>query len=513
MALMVTTLGPPQSEAAKPNFVIMVMDDMGWGDLGVLGQPAKETPNLDKMASEGILFTDFYAANPLCTPSRAALLTGRLPIRTGFYTTNNHSRDAYAIQSILGGIQEEELLIPEVLSEVGYRSMIIGKWHLGHREQFLPLRHGFDEFFGSPSTHPGPYDDVTEPNIAVFRDDHMIGRYYEDEFDIDVKAATSNITVMYTEEAVSFIKRQASRQQPFFLYWAPDSTHEPVYASEAVRGRSVRGAYGDAVIELDQGVGAILNTLRSTGLAQNTLVFFTSDNGAATYAKEDGGSNGPFLCGKQTTFEGGVREPAIAWWPGTLPAGKVSRQPASHMDLLPTIAELAGATLPPELVLDGRSLLHSALLPVREPPTDRPIFHYRGNELMAIRSGFYKAHFWCWTDFWEDFKGGLDFCPGQQVDGVTSHKQENYTEQPVLFHLGRDPGEKYPIPPHQQEYIDNIGPIFAIYHEHRRSLVPGKPQLNWCDNAAMEWAPPGCQQIGRCLPVPPSRPYRCPWTF
>ncbi|KAH7931783.1 hypothetical protein HPB49_025927 [Dermacentor silvarum] len=255
---------------------------MGWGDLGIFGQPAKETPNLDEMASEGMLFTDFYAANPVCSPS-------------------------YVSPKVVGGIPKEELLIPEILDEAGYRNMnhrqMVGTPHLGHEPAFLPLRHGFHEFFGSPSTHPGPFDDVTEPNIPVYRDDHMIGRqvarhrtprarrtYYED-FEINVKMATSNITVLYTEEAVSFIRRQAARRQPFFLYWAPDSTHLPVYSSEAVRGRSVRGAYGDAVIELDRGVGAILGALRSTGVAENTFVFFTSDNGAATYAKTNGESS------------------------------------------------------------------------------------------------------------------------------------------------------------------------------------------------------------------------------
>ncbi|XP_075734471.1 N-acetylgalactosamine-6-sulfatase isoform X2 [Rhipicephalus microplus] len=483
LCLCLMVLGSAQcSFEVRPNFVVMVMDDMGWGDLGIYGHPARETPNLDKMASEGTLFTDFYAASPVCSPS-------------------------YVSPSVTGGIPNEELLLPEILGEVGYRNMIIGKWHLGHGPEFLPLRHGFHEFFGSPSTHPGPFDDVTQPNIPVYRDDHMIGRYYED-FDIDVKTAMSNITTMYTEEAVSFIKRQAAKRQPFFLYWAPDATHEPVYSSAAVRSQSVRGAYGDAVIELDRGVGAILLALKTSGVAENTFVFFTSDNGAATYAKESGGSNGPLLCGKQTTFEGGVREPAIAWWPGMFPAGTVSRWPVSNMDLLPTIAELARVTLPPGLVLDGQSLVDSML---GRTPNERPIFHYRGNELMAIRIGLYKAHFWCWTDFWEDFKRGVDFCPGQNVDGVTTHEQLNYTQQPVLFHLGLDPGEKYPIPADSPEYRDNIGSILDIYQKHRRSLVPGKPQLDWCDDAAMQWAPPGCDKIDRCLPVPPSRPYRCPW--
>ncbi|CAN7992405.1 unnamed protein product [Ixodes hexagonus] len=503
--------------ADRPNFIIMLVDDASYGDLGILGQPAKETPYLDKMAADGLLFTDFYTANPLCSPSRAALLTGRLPIRNGFYTTNGHSRNAYTPQEIVGGIPDEEVLIPELLSSIGYQNMIIGKWHLGHQEQYLPLKHGFHEWFGSPNCHPGPYDNVHRPNIPVFRDNAMIGRYYED-FQIDLKTRTSNFTKRLTEEAVAFIERQAERRQPFFLYWAPDATHTPVYSSRTMRGRSLRGAYGDAVRELDQGVGIILDALRRKGIQNNTFVFFTSDNGAATCWGIEGGSNGPFLCGKQTTFEGGVREPAIAWWPGFIQPGRVTRRPATVMDLLPTMAELARLSLPPELVLDGTSLVRDILLNDYQRHDEDirpnlPVFYYRGNELMAVRKGLYKAHFWCWTDSWQDFRAGLDFCPGAMVQGVTTHEPRNYTAQPVLFHLGRDPGEKFSILTESAEYASNMASILKVYHEHKSTLVPGKPQLNWCDDAAMHWSPPGCEQLGRCLQPPPSRPYLCDWRY
>ncbi|XP_010223368.1 PREDICTED: N-acetylgalactosamine-6-sulfatase-like, partial [Tinamus guttatus] len=266
---------------------------------------------------------------------RAALLTGRLPIRNGFYTTNAHARNAYTPQNIVGGIPDSELLLPELLKKAGYTNKIIGKWHLGHRPQFHPLKHGFDEWFGSPNCHFGPYNNKEVPNIPVYRDWEMVGRYYED-FSIDLKTGEANLTQIYLQEALDFISRQQASQQPFFLYWAIDATHAPVYASKHFLGTSQRGLYGDAVREIDDSIGKILKHLQKLGISENTFVFFTSDNGAALIsAPKQGGSNGPFLCGKQTTFEGGMREPAIAWWPGHIPAGKA---PA----LIPRAALTAG---------------------------------------------------------------------------------------------------------------------------------------------------------------------------
>ncbi|KPP77394.1 N-acetylgalactosamine-6-sulfatase-like [Scleropages formosus] len=434
-----------------PNFgdPVDVLFQMGWGDLGVFGQPAKETPNLDRMAAEGMLFPNFYAANPLCSPSRAALLTGRLPVRNGFYTTNAHARNAYTPQEIVGGISQDEILLPEMLRKVGYVSKIVGKWHLGHRSQYLPLEHGFDEWFGSPNCHFGPYNDSDRPNIPVYKDSQMVGRYYE-EFEINVKTGESNLTQIYLEESLLFLRAHAKAQQPFFLYWAVDATHAPVYASKSFLGRSQRGRYGDAVMELDHSVGVILDELRTLGLAEDTLVFFTSDNGAA----------------------------------------------------------LVSAPTQEDRIIDGLDLspvlLNSSLI-------DRPIFYYRGNELMAVRLGLYKAHYWTWSNSWEEFHKGVNFCPGEEVDGVTTHDQKEHTMQPLIFHLGRDPGEKFPISVLSEEYRTALQNISPVVERHKKNLVVAVPQLNMCDLAVMNWTPAGCEKLGKCLKGPKSQPWKCDW--
>lgn len=481
------------------------MDDMGWGDLGVFGEPNKETPNLDQMASEGTVLTDFYTANPLCSPSRAALLTGRLPVRNGFYTNNAHARNAYTPQEIVGGITSE-ILLSQLLQQAGYYNKIVGKWHLGHQEQYLPLKHGFHEWFGSANCHFGPYKN-SPPNIPVFKNNEMVGRYYQD-FKINRKSGESNFTMLLISEAVDFIYNASKSGKPFFLYWTPDSSHAPCYASKTFLGKSRRGLYGDAVQELDYGVGKILNALRSLHIAENTFVFFTSDNGAALVSTTMAGSNGPFLCGKQTTFEGGMREPAIAWWPGVIPAGKVSHQASTVMDLFTTAASLAGAKLPPDRFIDGINLIDPLM---KNYEFDRPVFYYRGDELMAVRYGMYKAHFWCWLNSYEEFKQGIDFCPGMDLEGRTSHNQLNHTGQPLLFHLGRDPGEKYEISHTSNEYKRAMINISKEVAYHRNSLVLGVPQLNMCDDAVMHWSPPGCEKLNDCLTPPPSKPYICDW--
>ncbi|XP_063293312.1 N-acetylgalactosamine-6-sulfatase isoform X1 [Pelobates fuscus] len=492
----------------RPNIVLLLMDDMGWGDLGVFGQPSKETPNLDKMASEGILFPDFYTANPLCSPSRAALLTGRLPIRNGFYTTNAHARNAYTPQEIVGGIPDSEILLPELLKKAGYVNKIIGKWHLGHQPKFHPLKRGFDEWFGSPNCHFGPYNDKDIPNIPLYKDWDMVGRYYED-FIINHKTGESNLTQFYLQEALDFISRKRDSRQPFFLYWAIDATHAPVYASKPFLGTSRRGLYGDAVREIDFSIGKILGTLMQTGIANNTFVFFTSDNGAALISDPNqGGSNGPFLCGKQTTFEGGLRVPGIAWWPTHVTAGQISYQLGNVMDLFTTSLSLAGLDPPDDRTIDGLDL--SAVL-LESKVMDRPIFYYRGNELMAVRLGLYKAHYWTWSNSWEELSQGIDFCPGQNITGVTTHDQVEHSINPLLFHLGRDPGEKYPISVLSAEYQDAVIRISSVVKQHRDTMIPGEPQLNVCDLAVMNWSPPGCEKLGKCLTPPESKPWKCVW--
>ncbi|XP_077982506.1 N-acetylgalactosamine-6-sulfatase-like isoform X2 [Glandiceps talaboti] len=493
-------------DTSKPNIIIMLMDDMGWGDLGVYGNPAKETPNLDRMAAEGAVLTDFYAPNPLCSPSRASLLSGRLPIRNGFYTTNYHARSSYTPQNIVGGIPDSEILIPEELSKSGYRSKLVGKWHLGHRPQYLPLKHGFDEYFGAPNCHFGPYDDKKTPNIPVYRDADMVGRYYED-YEINQKTGESNLTQIFIQEALSFIEKQNQAGVPFFLYWAPDSSHGPHYASKPFLGTSQRGLYGDAVRELDYGVGQILEKLRTLQIDSNTFVFFSSDNGAALSGGAKAGLNGPFLCGKHTTFEGGMREPTIAWWPEKIKPGKVIHQLGSLMDLFATSLDIAGRDLPTDRIYDSTSLLPVLVDDIVDK--NKTIFYYRGDEIMAARRGFYKAHFWTWSEGIPSLKN--EYCPGWQIDGVTTPNLTNHTLIPVVFHLGHDPGEKYKLNPKNEEYKEGLQFIMDAVNEHRKTMIPGQPQLNMCDQGIMNWAPPGCEKLDRCLKAPPSNPVKCNW--
>ncbi|XP_018412824.1 PREDICTED: N-acetylgalactosamine-6-sulfatase [Nanorana parkeri] len=505
LCLLTPVLG---ENGTRPNIILLLMDDMGWGDLGVFGEPSKETPHLDQMAAEGMLFPDFYTANPLCSPSRAALLTGRLPVRNGFYTTNAHSRNAYTPQEIVGGIADSEVLLPELLKKAGYVNKIVGKWHLGHRPKFHPLRHGFDEWFGSPNCHFGPYNNKERPNIPVYRDWDMIGRYYE-EIKINHKTGESNLTQIYLQEALNFISKYASTKQPFFLYWAIDATHAPIYASEPFLGSSRRGLYGDAVREIDSSIGKILESIKNMGIAKDTFVFFASDNGAALIsAPTQGGSNSPFLCGKQTTFEGGMRVPGIAWWPGHLPPGQVSYQLSNIMDLFTTSLALAGLDPPGDRLIDGIDL---SPIMLESKVIDRPIFFYRGDEMMAVRLGLYKAHYWTWTNSWEEVAQGINFCPGQNITGITTHDQVEHDLNPLLFHLGRDPGEKYPISVLSNEYQQVMPRISNVVGQHKESMIPGEPQLNVCDLAVMNWSPPGCKKIGKCLSPPESKPWKCVW--
>eukprot|EP00116_Pleurobrachia_bachei_P003385 sb/3463647/ len=402
------------------------------------GHHTKETPFLDKMAEEGMLFTDFYSGAPICSPSRAALMTGRLPIRNGFYTSNGHAHNAYTPQGMVGGINETEILIPQLLKTVGYRSKVIGKWHLGHRDEFLPLNRGFDEFFGSGNCHFGKYDDIKTPNIPVYKNDRMVGRYFTN---FTMHGGQSNVSQIFLQEGLDFIEQEVAADNPFFLYWTPDANHDPHYSSDMFHGKSIRGGYGDTVMEMDYCVGKIMEKLRELKVDNNTFVFFSSDNGAATYRFTGSGSNGPFLCGKHTTFEGGMREPGIAWWPGTIEPGTVSHQPGTLMDLFTTSLSIAGVDPPCDRIIDGQDLMPT--LTNSSHTWERPIFYYRGNELMAARVGHFKAHYWLWTAH-----GNKEFhhvrCPGQYVPELMHHNLTDSTESPVTINLNLDPGEHFP---------------------------------------------------------------------
>ena len=346
----------------KPNFIIIFTDDQGYADVGCYGAEGFETPNLDRMAAEGMKFTDFYAAAPVCSPSRAALLTGCYPQRVSI------PRVLFPRDNI--GLNPCEITIADVLKARGYATCCIGKWHLGHLPQFLPTRQGFDYYFGIP------YSNDMNPVVLV-----------EGEATIEHKPDQSQLTRRYTEKAVEFIKKNEDR--PFFLYLPHTMPHVPLYVSDAFKGKSKQGLYGDVIMEIDWSLGQILETVKQLGIDEKTLVIFTSDNGPWLSKGDHGGSAKPLRDGKFATYEGGMREPAIFRWPGKIPAGSVCSEMATTMDFLPTFAKLAGAKIPSDRIIDGKDI--SAL--IRDPKAKTPykaFFYYFEGQLGAVRCGKWK---------------------------------------------------------------------------------------------------------------------------
>ena len=393
----------------RPNIVIIFADDLGYGDLGCFGHPTIRTPNLDRMAAGGAKLTQFYSAAPVCTPSRAALLTGRLPIRTGMCS----SKRGVLFPDSAGGIQDSEILIPEALQGQGYATACIGKWHLGHLPQFLPTRHGFDSYFGIP------YSNDMKPSPLM-----------ENETVIEEPADQATLTRRYTERALQFIHDQ--RKGPFFLYFPHTFPHVPLFASERFKGTSSRGLYGDVVQELDWSVGRIIDALHREGLARETFVFFTSDNGPWLTQKLNGGSAGLLRGGKGSTWEGGMREPCVAYWPGTIPAGSVRQDIASTLDLFPTCVTLAGAPIPTDRILDGYDLMPA--LTGKGPCARDTMFFYQGAQLWAVRKGPWKAH----------------------LTSQDSGAKAQQNDPPLLFNLDIDPSENHNVAADHPEVIADL---------------------------------------------------------
>jgi arylsulfatase A-like enzyme len=436
--------------AAGPNFVILFADDLGYGDLGCYGHPTIRTPNLDRMAAEGMRFTDFYSAAPVCTPSRAALLTGRLAIRSGMCSDTRR----VLFPNSAGGLPAEEITLAEALKAKGYATACIGKWHLGHLPQYLPTRHGFDSYFGLPYSNDMDRVADTELGRAIFLEPKI--EYWRvplmrGESILEQPANQATLTRRYTEEAVQFIRQ--NRTRPFFLYLPYTMPHVPLFASERFSSQSARGLYGDVVEEMDVSVGQILDALRRDRLAGNTLVFFTSDNGPWLTYNEHGGSAGLLRDGKGSTWEGGMREPGIAWWPGKIKAGAVSHELASTLDVFPTFLTLAKSRIPNDRVIDGVDM--SPILFGAGRGQREAFFYYRDTELFAIRKGPYKAHYLTQTGY-----------------GVP--KPEKH-DPPLLFHLGHDPSETHNIAKSHPEVLADLA---QELERHRRDLVPGKPQLD-----------------------------------
>lgn len=402
-----------------PNFIFLFADDAGYGDLACYGNTEIRTPNLDRMAVEGLKFTSFYSCAPVCSPSRAGFLTGRYPIRMGI------TRVLFPNDKI--GIPDSEITIAQALKKLGYATACIGKWHVGHLPQFLPTRHGFDRFFGIP------YSNDMKPRWLM-----------RDETVIEETAPNDQLTQLYTAEASKFIEE--SKDRPFFLYVPYAMPHVPLGASEKFKGKSKRGLYGDVIEEMDWSVGEILATLKRLGLDDNTLVIFSSDNGPWLSQGKNGGSAGILRNGKGTTFEGGMREPCIARWPGKIKPGRVDDRPAMMIDLFPTFVTLAGGKIPTDRIIDGRDL--SPVLLGTGARADENLFYYNDRRLEAVRSGNWKL---------------------KLANPPTTRQAK--PAGPMLFDLEGDPREKKNLAAEHPEIVARLRQLMV---EFQKTVPPTK---------------------------------------
>lgn len=419
-------LGAQQTSNARPNVVIIFIDDMGYADIGPFGATDYPTPNLDRMAAEGRRFTDFHAATAVCSASRAALLTGCYPERV--------SISGALFPSAKHGLNPDELTIAELCKQQGYATAAFGKWHLGHLKPFLPLQHGFDEYFGLPySNDMWPQPDVAGEPLSGFRRKMPPLPLYEGNRVVNPEVTAEDqaqLTTWYTERAVKFIER--NRENPFFVYVPYTMVHIPIFVSAKFKGKSGAGLYGDVVMELDWSVGQILDTLKRTGIDDKTLVVFTSDNGPWLTYGNHAGSAGPLREGKGTMFEGGYREPCVMRWPGKIPADSSCDEFATTMDLLPTIAKLIGAEISADRPIDGKDIW--PLLSGHEDavsPHDA-FYCYNGGALHAVRDRRWKLHF---PHNYRTLAGK----PGGSGGHSVGYKQANIGLE--LFDLKSDVGE------------------------------------------------------------------------
>lgn len=372
------------ADTAKPNFVVILIDDMGYGDIGPFNSKLNRTPNLDRMAAEGMKLTSFYAA-PVCTPSRAQMMTGCYAKRVSM---------PQVISPVCPtGLSAREHTVAGLLKNQGYATIAIGKWHLGDQPEFLPTRRGFDHYFGLPYSNDmgsqtngpakkapkkkGDSKAAPRPPLPLLRDQKVI----------EAPADQDTLTARYTEEAVKFLA--ANKDHPFFLYLPHTAVHVPLHPGAEFKGKSANGAYGDWVEEVDWSVGRVLDTLRELKLAERTLVLFTSDNGPWLMQGTNGGVAAPLHGGKATTWEGGMREPTIAWWPGKIPAHSQCDAPLSEIDVLPTLVKLAGGAVPADRKIDGKDIWPLLSGRTQTSPHEA-LFYFNGLKLEALRSGPWK---------------------------------------------------------------------------------------------------------------------------
>uniref|UniRef100_W5LHU7 Steroid sulfatase n=1 Tax=Astyanax mexicanus TaxID=7994 RepID=W5LHU7_ASTMX len=547
---------PSAEGVAKPNFVLMMVDDLGIGDLGCYGNTTLKTPHIDKLAQDGVKLTQHLAASPLCTPSRAAFLTGRYPIRSGMA---GHGRlGVYIISAASGGLRQQELTFARILKEQGYSTALIGKWHLGlnceHSTDHChhPKAHGFDHFYGITMTNlrdcqPGhgsvlynirahlPYGTLgaalatlfvlhaagtisiswrralglvallivplaafglfvlTFPSLNCFL---MRG----DEV-VEQPYVSENLTQRMTNEAVEFLERSSDR--PFLLFFSFLQVHTALFASPRFRSRSRHGLYGDAVIEVDWSVGQIMKTLERLKLVENTMVYLTSDQGPhleeiSVHGEVHRGHNGIYKAGKSTNWEGGIRVPGILHWPGQIPAGKVIDEPTSNMDLFPSVLKLAGANIPSDRQIDGRDLM--PLLQGRVERSEHEfLFHYCNAHLNAVRWHPKNS-----TSVWKAFFFTPNFYPKNGTACFHTHAcfcTEAYVtrhDPPLLYDLSRDPSENSPLTPATEPNFSSIVEVMVeVARVHTQGIQPVVDQLSPGHLVWKPWLQPCCSSLSQ----------------
>ena len=419
---------------------------MGYGDIGVFGNPTISTPNLDKMAYEGQKWTQFYSAASVCTPSRAALLTGRLPVRSGMASSKN----PVLFPNSLNGLPQSEFTLAEKLKERDYKTAIVGKWHLGHKKKYLPLNHGFDYYYGIP--YSNDMDKINNNNYwSEYEGKTLNSNSYnvplmENYEIIERPVDQTTITSRYVAKTIKLINNY--KDDSFFIFLSHNLPHIPLYASKEFLGNSKRGLYGDVIEEIDHGVGLILKELKNLKIDKKTIVVFTSDNGPWLVYKSHSGSAGILRNGKGTTWEGGVRVPTIFWGSNIKPG--VINDIGSTLDIYTTFLSLSNIKLQNDMIIDGLDL-SKTLFYHKKSPREK-MFFYKGDELFAVRFNNLKLHFK--TTDW--FKKPISHNP------------------PLLFDLDKDPSEKYDI---YKKNKDEIKEILIHVEKHNKKMIRGENQL------------------------------------
>ncbi len=424
-AILLGQLKLAAAEPVRPNFIIILADDMGYGDIGCFGAKTNRTPNLDRMAREGMRMTSFYGA-PVCTPSRAQIITGCYAKRV--------SLPEVLFPASPVGLSADEHTIAGLLKSLGYATMIIGKWHLGDQPDFLPMHRGFDHYFGLPySNDMGPAEAAAKagksqkkrtdrPPLPLVRDDQVIET-------VNARGQ-EKLTERYTDEAIKFIKEH--KDQPFFLYMPHTAVHVPIHPGDKFRGKSAT-LYEDWVEELDWSAGQVLDTVRKLGLADRTVVVFTSDNGPWLPQGVNGGSAGPLRGGKGSTWEGGVREPTVVWWPGKVTAGTSCDAVAANFDFLPSFVTLAGGTVPADRKIDGKDISPLWLGKTNQSPHEAH-YYFNADRLEGVRSGPWKLRI---------------------------AKQNNKPTETALYNLDEDIGEKTSVADQHPDVVKHLSELFA----------------------------------------------------